>query len=202
MKKLTTEERSKLGTRQFYGENGHNPIDDDILLVAKINKNMIPGGALTEISKRHNVTRERVRQRVKSLHLIPPRETAHIIKSIPCKNCGKPNFNRKFCDVKCSQEYRFKTKKELRKCKVCKKEFESYRYHKKRFCSKKCKGIAQRKYAILDMSSFTYEDIFKFYPSISRGVADIVVKRWLKENLVRKEYEIQGSRHIIRLYKI
>lgn len=197
-----TKARQKKGTEQFWGNGGQNPIDRDLLLIAKANKNMIPNGMLKEIGILHKVSRERVRQRAKVLGLISPHQTTRILFTKPCKNCGTPNFRKLFCNQKCHYEYSRRTNLETRKCKIDGVEFTCYKYELKSFCSKKCKGIAQRKYKVLDMLKFTYEDLRKTYPKITNASLWIVTKNWVKEGLIRKDYFMDGNYKKVIFYKI
>ena len=77
----------------------------------------------------------------------------HNGEDIKCDNCGKIFYRRKyhidrqsnlngnqFCSTECEFEYKKKQASEIRKCKICGKEFECKKTSTQCFCSIECQG--------------------------------------------------------------
>lgn len=71
-----------------------------------------------------------------------------------CLYCGHVLVNlpgakpKRFCCDKCRNDYHNKIKSHkayIRTCENCRNEFVAYGYPKKRFCSRKCRTLAERK---------------------------------------------------------
>lgn len=55
-----------------------------------------------------------------------------------CKVCGKETMNVHYCSMKCRDIDRYNKSHEIRKCKTCDKEFETYKTSEQKFCSVQC----------------------------------------------------------------
>ena len=104
-----------------------------------------PKATLQEIGDKFDLSRERVRQILKQMHL-PTKAIRPSLYKFNCYNCGIES-KRRFCSIKCRSEYFF----ESLYCEVCNVEIKRLKSEIKRnivkhdykhtFCSKRCQGI-------------------------------------------------------------
>lgn len=129
-------------------------IQSYLRVVAKITGNQMPNGAQSIIAKEVGMSRERVRQIMNDMGLIPPNKLkAQLMRK--CWYCGKEKpakGNRMLCNQKCSKEYRFYKYMQLKICEQCGKGFLAYRRGRtngsrhgigsthQRFCGRICLG--------------------------------------------------------------
>ena len=147
-------------------------IEQQLSLVARLNKGTLPPRTLTELGNAFGVSRERIRQIGKAQGFFMPhsKEAHDASHTKVCEECGKefiaPQGSAKFCSGSCRYSWYQKKYWLTLTCLNCKRVYKKTKVQagrvKHHFCSKFCQGqYLGKHYSIHEHHNHKYPDTAK-----------------------------------------